>query len=137
MSDLSENLQKAISGSAFTRNLGLQVESWDAHTEALRILMPFSPDIERMKGSQQVHGGAIAALIDTAATFALVAREKTAVPTIDLRIDYLRPAISTALIAEGRVRRAGKTIGVVDVEVSTPAGALIATGRGVFGLGAK
>ena len=40
------------------------------------------------------------------------------VPTINLRIDYLKPAVGDALIAKARVRRAGKTVAVVDIDVS-------------------
>jgi len=50
-------------------------------------------------------------------------------PTINFRVDYLRPAIKTALTVVAKVRRAGKSIGVVDIEVLNDQGALVAIGR--------
>ncbi len=53
-------------------------------------------------------------------------------PNIDLRIDYMRPAANTDLHAKGMVRRAGRTLAVVDVEISNDDGKLIAIGRGIL-----
>ena len=54
------------------------------------------------------------------------------VPTINFRVDFLRPAVSTALLGTGRLRRAGRTIGVVDVDVHDAEGRLVAVGRGCY-----
>ena len=75
----------------------------------------------------------IAALIDTAGCFALVMVQGHGVPTVNFRTDYLRPAINTSLIARAAVRRVGRTVGVVDVDVYDDADKLIAVGRGTFG----
>ena len=86
------------------------------------------------QGRGQFHGGAIAGLIDTAGDFALVILLGGGVPTINLRIDYLRPATGAALLAVASVRRAGRTIGVVDVDVTDPEGRLVAIGRGSYAM---
>ena len=39
------------------------------------------------------------------------------VPTINFRTDFLRPAGGDGLLATATIRRAGRTIGVVDVDV--------------------
>ena len=52
-------------------------------------------------------------------------------PTIDLRIDYLRPAEGD-LLATARTVKRGRTIGVVDVEIRDTAGRMIAVGRGAY-----
>ena len=49
-------------------------------------------------------------------------------PTINLRVDYLRPGKGMLTLA-ARVRRSGKTVGVVDVDVLNDAGELVAIGR--------
>jgi uncharacterized protein (TIGR00369 family) len=49
-------------------------------------------------------------------------------PTINLRVDYLRAGRDTLMLV-ARVRRSGKTVGVVDVDVLNEAGELIAIGR--------
>jgi uncharacterized protein (TIGR00369 family) len=54
------------------------------------------------------------------------------VPTIDLRIDWLRPARRGDLVATGRVVKIGRTISVADVEVRNEQGELVAVGRGAY-----
>ena len=46
--------------------------------------------------------------------------------------DYLRPAVKTALTTTARVRRAGKSVGVVDVDVFNDQKALVAIGRATY-----
>ena len=53
-------------------------------------------------------------------------------PTIDLRIDYLRPTAGDGLIARARVLKVGRTVARVDIEVADNQGRLIALGRGSF-----
>lgn len=77
-----------------------------------------------------VHGGIVAALIDLAGGAALFVELQFPTPTIDMRVDYLRPAIAgKALVAEARVKGLGKTVAFVDVEVQDDDGRLVATGR--------
>ena len=91
------------------------------------------PELERGAGSGQFHGGPIAALIDTVGDFAVVAMVKGFVPTINLRVDYLRPAAGAYLIGKAQVRRAGRTVGVVDIDVYDDQERLCAIGRGCYG----
>lgn len=91
------------------------------------------PEFERRAGTGQWHGGPIAALIDTAGDYALALHAGGPVPTINFRTDYLRPAVDTSLTAAARVRRAGRTVGVVDVDVTDDRGRLVAVGRGSYG----
>ena len=53
-------------------------------------------------------------------------------PTINFRVDYLRPAIKTGLVITAKVRRAGKSVGVVDVDVFNEQKALLAVGRATY-----
>ena len=53
--------------------------------------------MERLAGSGQMHGGPIACLVDTAACYACMLVLGHGVPTINFRIDYLRPVIDTDL----------------------------------------
>ena len=87
------------------------------------------PEFERLRGTGQWHGGPIAAVIDIAGTYALAMLLGNPLPTINLRVDYLRPAANTALTVVARVRRSGKTVGVVDVDVLNDAGNVVAIGR--------
>jgi uncharacterized protein (TIGR00369 family) len=53
-------------------------------------------------------------------------------PTVNFRVDYLRPAIGTALMVTATVRRNGRLVGVVDVDVANEAGQLVAVGRATY-----
>jgi uncharacterized protein (TIGR00369 family) len=138
MSQLTrDDIQAMLDGSPFIASLNLSMVELGSEAQSMQICMPFSTSIERKGGSGQVHGGAIAALIDTAGTFAIIASLGHGVPTIDIRIDYLRPAVNSGLIADAQVRRLGRTIGIVDVEVCNDEGKTIALGRGTFGASSK
>src|SRR5215213_4909492 len=113
-------------------HLGMELLDYDPAAGTVAIRLPWRPDFERLPDSRQWHGGPIAALIDIAGDFALIAMLGRGIPTIDLRIDYLRPAMDTDLVAVGRTLRAGKTIGAVDVEVKDNAGRIVAVGRGTY-----
>jgi uncharacterized protein (TIGR00369 family) len=54
------------------------------------------------------------------------------VPTMNFRTDFLRPAIGEALTAVARVRRAGRTTAIVDIEVIDDKERLVALGRGTY-----
>ena len=71
-------------------------------------------------------------VIDTVGDFALVMLLGRPLPTINFRVDYLRPAINTALIVTARVRRSGRSVGVVDIDVTDETGLLLAIGRATY-----
>jgi uncharacterized protein (TIGR00369 family) len=107
--------------------------SHDSETGQVVIVCGWHDGFERDTGSGQWHGGPIAALIDIAGDYALVAKLGYGVPTINLRIDYLRPATDrTSLTASAFVQRAGRSIGFVDIEVVDDRGRVVATGRGNY-----
>jgi uncharacterized protein (TIGR00369 family) len=128
-----EALEAFLKGSPFQEILGLSLETFDPAAQTLSLRAAYGPHVERAAGTGQYHGGVIASLIDIAGDFALVAVLGYGVPTINFRVDYLRPAARTHLLAHARVRRAGRTIGVVDIDVIDEEGRLIALGRGCYG----
>lgn len=133
MSDLAslDGLQSAIDGSPCQKALGLRIVSFDADSGEVEIALPFGPAAARGAGGDQVHGGAIATLIDVAGDYALAVRLGYFVPTIDLRVDYLRPAIGT-LHAKATIVRCGRTLGVVDIAVVDNAEKTVAVGRALY-----
>jgi uncharacterized protein (TIGR00369 family) len=126
-------LELLLGDSPFQRVLGLALESFDLAAQTLTLRSAYGPDVERQPGTGQYHGGVIASLIDIAGDYALIAVLGYGVPTINFRVDYLRPATRTDLLARAQVRRAGRTIGVVDIDVTDIQGRLIALGRGCYG----
>lgn len=127
-----EALQAMLDASPFIHLFAMRAISLDVAARQVVMEMPMTQGAERRAGTGQFHGGAIAALIDTAGDFALGILLGGGVPTINLRIDFLRPAKGEALRAVARVRQAGRTIGVVDVDITDPAGRLVAIGRGCY-----
>ena len=122
-------LQERLGHSAFIDFLGLTVLRVEPENDAVVMRAAMRPEFERGRGSGQWHGGPIAAIVDTVGDYALVMRLSRPLPTVNFRVDYLRPAVDTALVVTARVRRAGRLIGVVDVEVANEKGDLIAIGR--------
>jgi uncharacterized protein (TIGR00369 family) len=129
-----EKMQALLDGSPFIHLLQMRAVSLDRADQKVVIEMPFAQDLERHPGTGQFHGGAIASLIDVAGDFALVISLGGGVPTINLRIDYLRPAGGARLLATASARRAGRTIGVVDIDVCDGTDRLVAIGRGCYSM---
>ena len=127
-------LQEMLNASPFISFMNLTVVSADAEAQELTVTMPLRPEFERKAGTGQFHGGPIAALIDTVGDYALVMAVGGGVPTINFRTDFLRPAFNTVLTATAKVRRAGRTVGVVDVDVFDDRGRLLAVGRGCYSM---
>jgi uncharacterized protein (TIGR00369 family) len=129
LSELQEHLQSP----PFHQLFDLTCVRLDRDAGELELLMRYTPSVERSAGTRQYHGGAIASLIDIAGDYSLWAVLGVGVPTINIRIDYLRPASATDLKAIARIRRVGRTVGVVDIDVLDDQGRLIAIGRGTYG----
>lgn len=126
-------LDAMLRDSPFQQLFDLSLEALDGPAQAVTIRLSYTAAVERATGTGQYHGGVIASLIDIAGDFALIAVLGHGVPTINFRVDYLRPASNTDLLARAQVRRAGRTVGVVDVEVTDAVGKVVALGRGCYG----
>jgi uncharacterized protein (TIGR00369 family) len=127
-----DELQQRLAQSAFIDFLNLTVLTADPGREEVVMRAEMRPEFERLKGSGQWHGGPIAAVIDTVGDYALVMLLGRPLPTVNFRVDYLRPAIGTALIVTAKVRRNGRLVGIVDVDVENEAGQLVAIGRATY-----
>jgi uncharacterized protein (TIGR00369 family) len=138
MSDVSPTkldaagVQAILDASPFIASLGLKVVSVDHAKGEISMQMPLKPEFERRRGTRQFHGGPIAAFIDVVGDYAIGMLVGGGVPTINLRIDYLRPAIGQSITGIGRVRRQGRTIALVDIEITDEGGKLVAVGRGTY-----
>ena len=127
-----EEIQRRLGQSPFIELLNLSVLRVDPVKQELVMRAGMRPEFERGRGSGQWHGGPMAAIIDTVGDYALAMLLGRALPTVNFRVDYLRPAIDTALIVTATVRRSGRLVGVVDVDVANEAGQLLAIGRATY-----
>jgi uncharacterized protein (TIGR00369 family) len=78
-----------------------------------------------------VHGGVFASIIDAASFWSLfyeIEDQDTGVTTVDLKLNYLAPAVSGKLIARGRQIKLGRTLGYADAEVTDAKGRILAHG---------
>jgi len=126
-----EQLQERLLRSPFNSFLNLEVRTSDLEKQELVVHLKMRPEFERNAGTGQWHGGPIAAAIDVTGDFALAMLIGNPLPTINFSVDYLRPA-SGSLTLPARIRRRGKTVAVVDVDVLNESGVLLAVGRASY-----
>jgi uncharacterized protein (TIGR00369 family) len=121
--------ERMLASSEVHARLGLEFMEWGSEGVALR----FQPEAwTRDPASGAVHGGILATALDTAACFAAIAAAGVDCSTLDLRCDYLRPALDEEFVVRGTPLRAGKRILWADATISTFGGRVVAAGRGTF-----
>ena len=125
-------LQAMLDRSPFIAFLDLKVVEADPVAEQVTMTCAMRAEFERGAGTGQWHGGPLAAIIDTVGDYALVMALRHGLPTINFRVDYLRPAIKTGLVITAKVRRTGRSVGVVDIDVFNDQKVLIAVGRAAY-----
>jgi uncharacterized protein (TIGR00369 family) len=123
-----QQIQERLLQSPFNALLALEVVTADPKKQEVVMRLKMRPEFERLAGTGQWHGGPIAAAIDIVGDYALAMLFGKPLPTINLRVDYLRPGKDTLTLV-ALIRRSGKSVGVVDVEVLNEAGDLVAIGR--------
>jgi uncharacterized protein (TIGR00369 family) len=114
----------------------------EASPEHAIVRVPYKDELIGNPLIPAVHGGITSALVDLAGGAVTFAALGVPTPTIDLRVDFLRPALSGQdLVAVARAVNIGSTIAYVDIEVfNVPEGQawphaqakLVATGRCVY-----
>ena len=117
MSPNDEIVRQAIVGSPLARLLAMDVVALER--DRARIQLPFRSEVTTV--GDLVHGGAISALVDVAATAAVwTAADMARNPrgtTIGFSLNFLAPARGQDLTADARVVQRGRTICVCDVQV--------------------
>lgn len=130
---------------SFNEVLGLKVASFDP--QAAQLTFSMRPELVGHYLYGRLHGGVIAAVLDTVGGFAAVVgiAEKFAgesaeqvahrfgrVGTIDLRTDFLHQGIGKTFTATGRITRLGGRIASVQMTLENDSGLLIATGSAAY-----
>jgi uncharacterized protein (TIGR00369 family) len=94
--------------------LGISLVSCDEATGRCSLRLPWREDLVGDPETGILHGGVITALLDTLAAAAVIARSIRPQGTLDLRIDYLRPATpQLPLIADAECYRHTRHIAFV------------------------
>jgi uncharacterized protein (TIGR00369 family) len=105
--------------------------SVDVEHRQIEISVTYRPELSHDSRAGIFHGGVIAALVDITGYAAVAIWNDIATPTMALHVEYLRPAVGDELRARGMLRRMGRAVARVDVEVSA-AGSLVALGRASY-----
>jgi len=120
-----KRIYQSLAEVPFAKLLGIELEAIDTGVAILAL------DVrdELKQNDCVVHGGAIAALVDTAAAFAVISLLPVdeRATTVDLTLNYLRPLRSGRARATARVVKAGRRLIVVSAEMTDGAGNLAAT----------
>jgi uncharacterized protein (TIGR00369 family) len=75
-----------------------------------------------------VHGGILCTLADSAmgTAFASTLVEGETFTTLEIKVNYLRPVFEEKLFADAKVVHRGATVGLVECDVTTESGKLVA-----------
>jgi len=131
VTDISlDQVQALITRAPFHQWLGLAVTA--VHDDGIELKAKWREEWVVNTDRGYTHGGVLAALIDLAADWAMVKQTGRGVPTIDLRVDYHRPALRGDLVARGKVIRAGSQFATAEAQVLDAEGKLLASGRGTY-----
>ena len=119
------------------RFLGLKLENFDMDTGDVTTRLAMRPEYLGNARRAMPHGGLISFLIDATAgasaalsldDYSLIDR----VATIDMRVDYLKPAKGETLLTSSEVMRSGNRVINVRSKVHDEVGTLVAHGSNAF-----
>jgi uncharacterized protein (TIGR00369 family) len=125
-SDVAAALEKLIVASPFGTLVGLRAETFAV--DRVRLRLPFRADLATV--GEMVHGGAIATLVDVAATAAAWASPRASLAargsTVGFSINFLAAALGEDLVAEAAVLQRGSSVTVCEVSVTSDSGRAVA-----------
>lgn len=102
------------------------------------LCIPFKPELVGDPRRPALHGGVLSTLVDVCGGFAVwtCCRLEDRLATIDLSVDYLRPAPDRNLYAEATVRLLGNRVGNAQVVLWSEGEPErhVAVGRGVYNI---
>ncbi len=116
--------------SPFAKVLGLQAVKGERGRVVIRL--PFTKDLLQTLG--RVHGGALFALADHACGWAVhtLLEKGEGCATLEMKINYIAAVHDEDCVAEALVVHKGRTSMVVEAEVKTEAGRLVAKTLATF-----
>ena len=109
------------------QTLGWKLEEIDPDAGTIRVAFDARPEFTNPMGA--VQGGFLAAMLDDTMGPALVAtlQPDEFAPTLELKMNFLRPAKPGPLVGTARVVHRGGTIAFLSGELADPSGTVVAT----------
>ena len=127
-----EFVRDNIAATPFHQWLLPELVEVDEKAGSVTLRLPVRPEFCRLPGRPELHGAIVAAMVDISGHAAVAAKVLHSVATIDMRVDYLRMAAGTELVAVATAIKVGRTIGVVDVKITDDQKRVVAIGRAAF-----
>jgi uncharacterized protein (TIGR00369 family) len=132
----AEVITQFLLHSPFALHLGMRLDAIEA--DRARLVMPYRDELATI--GDLVHGGAITALVDTAAMAASwsahdVSGGELRGTTVSLSVDFVAAARGSQVVADARVLRRGRSLCFCDVDVADASGTLVAKGIVTYKLG--
>ncbi len=125
-----ETWQQRIDVSPFQRWLGLRVTEVDEGR--MCVSLPWKEDLISNPNPPTVHGGILASVIDLLGLYSVLTAGSISIATVDLRVDYHRPAGPGDMTAEAMIIKLGSKVSTAETKVFDGQGKLLASGRGVY-----
>ena len=113
--NFSEKIYKSFSGQTVMNLIGANLIKVEAGQ--IDIKLPFRSELTQQNGF--IHAGIITTIADSAcgyAAFSLMP-ENSNVLSVEFKVNLLSPAIGDYFVAEGRIIKAGRTLGVARGDV--------------------
>ncbi|TVQ30710.1 MAG: PaaI family thioesterase [Geminicoccaceae bacterium] len=118
--------------SAFAKAMGLEIAHWEPGL--VRLEAPIAP--WHLNRTSVIHGGIAAAMIDMACGFAGIYSPPGDPPrhalTLSLTVNFTGQTSTGRLVAEGRVKKAGRRVYFTEATLEDDKGQMLAFGTGVF-----
>ncbi len=128
-------LDARIRRAPYHRWLGLSVV--EAGDGEIVVEVPWREEFVVNPDIGYTHGGILATLVDLVADWAIATKLGRPFPTVDLRVDYHRPAMKGVLRVRGKVIRIGSSFSTSEAYVEDESGKLLASGRGTYATSTK
>jgi len=102
------------------------------------LMIPFRPELLGDVRRNALHGGVLSMLADACGGFAVwsMCSLTDKIATIDMRVDYLKPAVQTGVVAVSEVRLLGNRVGNASTILHPEGdpGHILAEGRAVYNI---
>jgi uncharacterized protein (TIGR00369 family) len=127
-----DELQARIRVAKLHQWLGLEV--LEASADAITVKAAWRDEWVVNPARGYTHGGILATLVDVVADYALAVQLGNPAPTVDLRVDYHKPAMQGDLTVKAKVIRRGGSFACSEAFVYDKDGELVASGRGTYAI---
>jgi uncharacterized protein (TIGR00369 family) len=113
----------------FNHHLGLHVARM--YKDGVALECELRPEMKNLHGT--LHGGVTATLVDAAIGVAAIALSGgRLLSTVDLKVNYLRPAVEGKFHCRAHLEKAGKTLVFGEAKVRDARGRVVATGQATY-----